>query len=43
MNGIHNWLGVPDNNPGITWEYGQRKGNGCPMAEVAVIGRTGLV
>ena len=41
--GVADWLGVPDNNPGITWEYGQRKGKGCPRAEVAVIGGTGLL
>ncbi len=40
--GVADWLGVPDNDPRVTWEYGQRKGKGCAMAEVAVIGRMGL-
>ncbi len=37
--GVADWLGVPDNDPRVTWEYGQRKGVGTAKAEVAVIGR----
>lgn len=40
--GVADWLGVNDNDQRVTWEYGQRKGKGCAMAEVAVIGRMGL-
>lgn len=40
--GVADWLGVPDNDPRVTWEYGQRTGKGCAMAEVSVIGSMGL-
>jgi hypothetical protein len=34
---VAQWLGVPDNNAGITWAYGQRKGKpGEYSAEIAI-------
>lgn len=33
--GVADWLGLPDNHPGIRWQYAQRKGR--PMgAEIVV-------
>lgn len=40
--GVADWLGVPDNDPRVTWEYGQRKEKGAAKAEISVIGRMEL-
>lgn len=39
--GVADWLGVNDNDPRVTWEYGQRKESKSARAEVSVIGRFG--
>jgi len=35
---VAKWLGVPDNDPRVTWEYGQRRGGVGEYAVTIVVG-----
>ena len=35
---VAKWIGVPDNHPSVTWEYGQRRGGVGEYAVSIVVG-----